>query len=989
MSALREAATRSAKPARWGEGVHPYALPLSRPLETASGLLHERRGFLLGLRDGDGRLGWGDVAPWSGLGSELSDVTREVEALDGRLADLGAGLCADTPVERVGEWAQGASRCPEVAHGIEQALLDLLGQIRGVPVARLLWPAHAARVQTHQLVAHTPDRHRIWLKIKVAAGPLGGELERLDDLRRQAHPRARLRLDVGGRWSLDQALEALPALERLGVTLLEQPLRVGDIPELATLRARAARHGIDVAVDEAVRGAADLEAHLGAAAIDAVVLKPMFLGGLLAARALAETALARGCQVIITSALESAVGRLGALHLASGLAGVHGVGTVAGLFACDLASEPPSRGDWMDLPTGAGLAARPAEPSRPSLQPQQATSGVTPSLSSADADAIPNPRASAALARPDHPALIHQDSTLTYGELADRAARRAATLLARGIGPGATVALCGPPSIDWAVCFHALGWVGAAVAPLPHRASAAELDRLLHAIAPDALVDPRELSPANRAAPERFWPLDEVRAVICTSGTSAAPHPVPLSSRQWLLSAFGSAIRLGLDIADRWLCCLPLHHVGGLSVIVRSTFYATTTLLHDRFDLAEVDDAIESGAATVVSLVPTMLEGLLEARSDGARSSPRPFPPSLRALLVGGAALSDPLVQRCRDMGAPLSLTWGMTEAASQVATRSPGDLDPSGGVGPPLPFARVDRQDGRLRIRGPLVGGEHLSSDRGHVDSSGRVHVLGRADDVIVSGGEKIVPERVEAVLAEHPGVRRALVVGVPSPRWGQRPAAVVVPGARAGAGAPSAAELRAWCRRRLAPFEVPDSFHVWSSLPEVTLGKPSRAAAQRRLMDGRGDGDFGAERSGREQATLGEPVEEPRGRPDRLEARPRDEGVHQLRARPHLAVVLSPHDVGEGDGPPADPLDGQLHQQAIVLAHRTREIGLRVDERHADVVLGEEPGDAVAELDQELLVGLVADLEDAAEEHDPGSIHLKETRCDAMNEGHDDDRR
>jgi O-succinylbenzoic acid--CoA ligase len=458
--------------------------------------------------------------------------------------------------------------------------------------------------------------------------------------------------------------------------------------------------------------------------------------------------------------------------------------------------------------------------------------------------AIPNPVASAALARPEHPVLVCGSETYGARALADAVASRAGALAADGIGPGVTVGLLGPPSADWVVAFHALGWVGAAVAPLPASATRFELERALEATGADrvlltgglseeVLAWIRELAPDARFAselpaaepqPERFWPLNEVRLVMLTSGTTDRPKPVPLTTAQLVFSAFGSAVRLGHDRADRWLACLPLHHIGGLSILVRCAFYGTSVVLHERFDPAAVARALDNGEATLVSLVPAMLERVLDARPE------RPFPPSLRAILVGGDRTPPELLERCRGIGAPLALTWGLTETASQVCTREPGDLRPDASVGPPLPFVRVtEEESGRLVVWGPLAGGRLETRDLGRVDADGRVTVDGRAEDVLVSGGETISLKELEAVLATHPSVAEVAVVAVPDAEWGERPVAALV--ARAGAERPDDDALREWCRERLAPFKVPRSFQWLDTLPRNALGKVDRPELVRSL--------------------------------------------------------------------------------------------------------------------------------------------------------------
>jgi len=334
--------------------------------------------------------------------------------------------------------------------------------------------------------------------------------------------------------------------------------------------------------------------------------------------------------------------------------------------------------------------------------------------------------------------------------------------------------------------------------------------------------------PAGAAPPERFWPLDEVRAIVLTSGTTGVPRAVRLTTAQLLFSAMGSAIRLGHHLDDRWLACLPFHHVGGLSMIVRCTWLGITLVLHERFDAHRVAAALDRGDATLVSLVPVMLSKVLDARDDV------PLHPALRVVLLGGAPASRILRERCEALKVPLAITWGMSEAASQVATRLVGgaDLAVRADSGPVMPFARVSMLRGGLQVQGPLVeGGVLQTQDVGRLDSAGRVTILGRADDVILSGGENIMPREIETILRTHPGVEDVAVLGREDATWGQRPIAFIV--WRDDTAREDDTTLRAWCRERMARFKVPDAFVARAVLPRNTLGKLDRQALRAALEE------------------------------------------------------------------------------------------------------------------------------------------------------------
>ena len=483
--------------------------------------------------------------------------------------------------------------------------------------------------------------------------------------------------------------------------------------------------------------------------------------------------------------------------------------------------------------------------------------------------ALPNPILSARLSRPSHPALESSGLTWKTSDLSDGVARFAGRLAGFGVVPGMRVGLVGPASPEWVLAFHALGWLGASVAPFDPQATPAEARRAMEAVEPERVIAThgldhqarerwREAAPGLRfltnlplapPPPERFWPLDEERVCVLTSGSSGAARPVSLTTSQLAFSAFGSAIRLGHDPADRWLACLPFHHVGGLSILLRCAFYGTSVILEQRFDPSAIARHLDSGRISLVSLVPTMLERVLDAREE------RPFPSALRAILLGGDAAPRRLLDRCRELGAPVALTWGMTEAASQLATRAPGDLPHADDselphCGAPLPFCRIRSEGGVLTARGPLCldGGPLVTRDRGRIDSLGRVQIEGRAESFCVSGGETISLVEIEHELSEHPAVAEVGVVAIPDQRWGERPVAVLVacpqpaqPKTSAGDASstdtPSDASLRAWCAERLSRAKLPLGY-VWvASLPRTELGKLARGALRALALEALGE--------------------------------------------------------------------------------------------------------------------------------------------------------
>jgi O-succinylbenzoic acid--CoA ligase len=426
----------------------------------------------------------------------------------------------------------------------------------------------------------------------------------------------------------------------------------------------------------------------------------------------------------------------------------------------------------------------------------------------------------AASLRPARTALETPHGSWSYAELHAAARLGAGELHARGARPGERVAIALPPGLAFAQALHACLLLGAVAVPVDLRLAPAE--RALVAAGAAAIVDrPLPVPPAQGEGGRAQWQgaeahdLDAVAAVIHTSGTTSAPRPIELTYGNFLWSALGSAVALGLDPRERWLCTLPVSHVGGLSILVRSAIYATTAVVHERFDTDRVLDALRERDITLVSLVATTLARLLDA------GLARPTTPSgrgapLRFALTGGGPVPDALIARAREAGVPVSLTYGLTEACSQVTTG-----------GPPLFCTRVrTAEDGEILVAGPTVAPGSLdgdgwlrTGDLGMLDERGCLTVTGRKADTIVSGGENVAPAEVEAVLEAHPDVLEAAVLGRADERWGEAVAAIVL--ARPGRTLDTD-ELRAHCARLLAPYKVPEQVALTGEpLPRTPSGK------------------------------------------------------------------------------------------------------------------------------------------------------------------------
>jgi o-succinylbenzoate---CoA ligase len=420
-----------------------------------------------------------------------------------------------------------------------------------------------------------------------------------------------------------------------------------------------------------------------------------------------------------------------------------------------------------------------------------------------------------------HPARIAVETPTgkwTYAELLAAARAGAASLRKGGATPGERVAIALPPGLAFAQALHACMLLGAAAVPVDLRLAPAERERIAAGAA--VLVEEPLATDGPPLAAGARQDLDAVALVVHTSGTTSAPRPVELSHGNLLWSALGSGVALGVDPDDRWLCALPLSHVGGLSILIRSAIYATTAVIHERFETDRVLDALRSGAITLVSLVATTLARLLDAGLER--------PPALRCALTGGGPVPPALRRRALEAGVPVSLTYGLTETGSQATTLPAAALhDPAHTAGPPLFCTRLRlASDGEIMLAGPTVArsarledGFLATGDLGRLDERGWLQVIGRKADTIVTGGENVAPAEVEAVLEAHPGVVEAAVVGRPHEEWGEMVSAWVVtaPGVHLDWD-----ELVAHCRDSLAPYKVPKDFRAsHDPLPRTASGK------------------------------------------------------------------------------------------------------------------------------------------------------------------------
>lgn len=470
----------------------------------------------------------------------------------------------------------------------------------------------------------------------------------------------------------------------------------------------------------------------------------------------------------------------------------------------------------------------------------------------------------AAISRPDGAAVILPDgNTITYAALQQLCISQAAALAADGVGRSAKVAVLMDNSLRYVVLVHAIMRLGGILIPLNTRLTPEELVYQLEISntgylcfderhwktagilrSPQCLLidctDDLQDVPAVHIYSSGEIDLDAVGAIVFTSGTSGKPKGAQLTYGNFFYSAMASAYRLGILPEDRWLICLPMFHVGGLSILYRSCLYNTCVALYEgTFDPLRIVMQSNRDLITMLSVVPTQLFRLLQVDDESLAN--------LRLILLGGAAGTPELLMRAHKHRLKIATTYGLTEATSQVATALPDQaLAKAGSVGHPLPFTSIHILDsvgnllpngeiGEICVSGLTIMRGYLgqpesaqdswfnTGDVGYLDSDGDLYVLQRRSDLIISGGENVYPAEVENVLRGHPDVADAVVVGLPDAEWGQRVAAAII--LREGSLV-TTEQIANVCSDKLARYKRPRTYLFIEAFPVTASGKVDRRA-------------------------------------------------------------------------------------------------------------------------------------------------------------------
>lgn len=324
---------------------------------------------------------------------------------------------------------------------------------------------------------------------------------------------------------------------------------------------------------------------------------------------------------------------------------------------------------------------------------------------------------------------------------------------------------------------------------------------------------------------------NDIAAIMNTSATTGQFKSVPLRWSQIKAHVQASQEVLGRSEQDNWLMVLPLFHVSGLSILMRSLYNGTAMTIMESYDEEQVLQCIHDGRINMMSLVPTILKNL----------EPRIIHHQLRVILLGGEFIPRPLVDACVEKQLPIYKTYGMTETFSQSVTMPVLlNLNKLDSVGKPLPGMTVHIVNpdvdgvGEIHLNGPMVmrgyinrepiHGDFNTDDMGYVDEDGFLYILNRRTDLIISGGENIYPKEIEDTVYAMQGVKECAVIPVADTKWGQVPALFVAFDDIDALGTDSKMIVRDYISSKLAKYKVPKYITIMDALPRNGTGKIMR---------------------------------------------------------------------------------------------------------------------------------------------------------------------
>jgi len=455
---------------------------------------------------------------------------------------------------------------------------------------------------------------------------------------------------------------------------------------------------------------------------------------------------------------------------------------------------------------------------------------------------------------PNRVAIHFHTQTVTFLELSTKVSEVAGQLSFFGLKKGVTVAVLLKNHIDTVYIIHALQLLGCRTVLLNHRLSNTELTWQIKDSESQFVITENEWkkniqgknilmkseifnTPKITFVRNDEFFLSDVCTIMYTSGTTGYPKGVIQTYGNHWWSAIGSVLNLGLSESDAWALAVPLFHISGFSILMRSVIYGIPVILFERFDEREINLYLQQGKATIISVVSSMLLRLLDDLGDTS------YHPTFRCMLLGGGPASLSLLERCKERNIPVYQTYGMTETSSQIVTLSPEDsLKKLGSAGKTLFPSNLKivkngkevgpKEEGEIVVKGPNVtpgyfkreetnkksfqDGWFYTGDIGFVDEEGYLYVLDRRSDLIISGGENIYPAEVENVLLSHPSIKEAGVVGVEDNKWGHIPCACIVLREKV-----EILDIQIFCEEHLAKYKVPKKWVIIDELPRNASNK------------------------------------------------------------------------------------------------------------------------------------------------------------------------
>ncbi|WP_226528400.1 o-succinylbenzoate--CoA ligase [Metabacillus niabensis] len=457
---------------------------------------------------------------------------------------------------------------------------------------------------------------------------------------------------------------------------------------------------------------------------------------------------------------------------------------------------------------------------------------------------------------PDRLAIKTDEGDLTFCELYQRVQLQINQLVALNVKKGEHVGVLMKNSVEMIEIIHAIFSIGAVAVLLNNRLTRKEIAWQLSDVQAKHLICHEEFlfqvdEEINVIIVEKLheksslgidyltegYTTDQVATIMYTSGTTGHPKGVMQTFGNHWSSSIGSALNLGINSDDRWLLAVPLFHISGLSILFRSVIYGIGIVLFERFNAEKMNRAIMEEGVTIVSVVTTMLNQMLDKLGN------EKYPETFRCMLAGGGPVPRGVLEKAIERKIPVFQTYGMTETASQIVTLSPEySIKKLGSAGKPLFSCQMkimkDGEDcsayeeGEILVKGPNITkgywkreeatqkafteGWFHTGDQGYIDEDGFLFVLDRRSDLIISGGENVYPAEIENVLLSHQAVTDAGVIGIDDEKWGQVPYAFIVSNRTI-----SDDQLLMYCQNHLARYKVPKGITFLDELPRNASNK------------------------------------------------------------------------------------------------------------------------------------------------------------------------